>query len=132
METYQQIIPILRILDEAKAREFYVDYLGFTVEWEHRFEANFPLYMGIARHGFEIHLTEHHGDCLPGAAVFIKMTGIEAYHRELTAKDYKYYKPGLEKTFYNAWCMDLKDPFGNRLSFNESLPEEPTTIEEKS
>ena len=120
-ETYQQIIPILRILDEAKAREFYVGYLGFTVTSEHRFEANFPLYMSIERNGFEIHLSEHHGDCVPGAAVFIKMTGVEAYHRELTAKDYKYYKPGLEKTFYNALCMDLKDPFGNRLSFNEYL-----------
>ena len=120
-ETYQQIIPILRILDEAKAREFYVDYLGFTVTGEHRFEANFPLYMFIERNGFEIHLSEHYGDCVPGAAVFIKMTGIAEYHCELTAKDYKYYKPGLEKTFYHALCMDLKDPFGNRLSFNEYL-----------
>ena len=29
--------PILRIFDEAKAREFYVDFLGFKVDWEHRF-----------------------------------------------------------------------------------------------
>ncbi len=26
-------IPILRIFDEAKARAFYVDFLGFTVDW---------------------------------------------------------------------------------------------------
>ena len=26
------VTPILRIFDEAKAREFYVDYLGFTVD----------------------------------------------------------------------------------------------------
>jgi catechol 2,3-dioxygenase-like lactoylglutathione lyase family enzyme len=31
-------IPILRIFDEAKARAFYVDWLGFKVDWEHRFE----------------------------------------------------------------------------------------------
>lgn len=31
-------IPILRIFDEAKAREFYVGFLGFTVDWKHRFE----------------------------------------------------------------------------------------------
>ena len=31
-------VPVLRSFDEAKAREFYVDFLGFTVEWEHRFE----------------------------------------------------------------------------------------------
>ena len=33
-----RITPILRIFDEAKAREFYVDFLGFKVDWEHRFE----------------------------------------------------------------------------------------------
>ena len=30
--------PILRIFDIAKAHEFYVDFLGFEVQWEHRFE----------------------------------------------------------------------------------------------
>jgi 8-oxo-dGTP pyrophosphatase MutT (NUDIX family) len=29
--------PILRIFDEAKAKEFYVEFLGFTVDWEHHF-----------------------------------------------------------------------------------------------
>ena len=29
--------PILRIFDIAKAREFYLDFLGFAVDWEHRF-----------------------------------------------------------------------------------------------
>jgi hypothetical protein len=32
------IIPILRIFSEEKAREFYLEYLGFTLDWEHRFE----------------------------------------------------------------------------------------------
>jgi catechol 2,3-dioxygenase-like lactoylglutathione lyase family enzyme len=37
-------IPLLRIFSEAKAREFYVDFLGFSIDWEHRFQADFPLY----------------------------------------------------------------------------------------
>ncbi|MEM6436951.1 MAG: glyoxalase superfamily protein, partial [Cyanobacteria bacterium P01_D01_bin.115] len=36
--------PILRIFDEAKAKEFYVDFLGFQVDWEHRFQPGMPLY----------------------------------------------------------------------------------------
>jgi catechol 2,3-dioxygenase-like lactoylglutathione lyase family enzyme len=36
--TLGKTTPILRIFDEAKAREFYVDFLGFKVDWEHRFE----------------------------------------------------------------------------------------------
>ncbi len=43
------ITPILRIFDEAKAREFYVDFLGFSVDWEHRFGDNFPQYMQVSR-----------------------------------------------------------------------------------
>ena len=39
--------PILRIFDEAKARESYIDFLGFKVDWEHRFENGLPLYMQI-------------------------------------------------------------------------------------
>lgn len=46
-------VPIFRIFDEAKAREFYIDYLGFTIDFEHRFEDDSPLYMGVARTAFE-------------------------------------------------------------------------------
>ena len=31
--TYLRTVPILRSFDEAKAREFYIDWLGFTVDW---------------------------------------------------------------------------------------------------
>jgi hypothetical protein len=37
----------------------------------------------------------------------------------LTDKKYKYNKPGLEESFYGTWCMEVNDPFGNRLTFNE-------------
>jgi ribosomal-protein-alanine N-acetyltransferase len=117
----QQIIPLLRILDVAKAREFYLDYLGFTVDWEHRFGDNFPLYMQISRPGLTLHLTEHYGDCLPGACVFIRVTGLADFHAELTAKNYRYYKPGLETTDHNSISLQLLDPFGNKLRLDESL-----------
>lgn len=39
--------PILRIFDIEKAREFYIGYLGFTVEREHRFDETSPLYMCV-------------------------------------------------------------------------------------
>ena len=38
--TLKRSIPILRMFDVAKAREFYVEYLGFTVDFEHRFNEN--------------------------------------------------------------------------------------------
>jgi len=40
-----QAIPIFRIFDEEKARDFYLGFLGMTVDFEHRFEENTPIYM---------------------------------------------------------------------------------------
>jgi hypothetical protein len=51
-------IPILRIFDIAKAREFYLDYLGFSVEFEHRFHDDAPLFMGVVRDGLALFLSE--------------------------------------------------------------------------
>jgi hypothetical protein len=117
----RQIIPILRIFDTAKAREFYVDFLGFAVDWEHRFDDAAPLYMQVSRNGLTLHLSEHHGDACPGSTVFVWMTGLEDYHREISEKGYRYLRPGLERTFYNSLCMEVTDPFQNRIRFNEEL-----------
>jgi uncharacterized glyoxalase superfamily protein PhnB len=114
-----KITPILRSFDEAKAREFYVDFLGFKVDFEHRFEDGLPLYMQVSKDDCIIHLSEHHGDCSPGAAIRIATTDLKTYHQELLAKQYKYARPGLEKQPWGEWAMCIKDPFGNRLDFHE-------------
>jgi hypothetical protein len=117
-----QVIPILRIFDVAKAKEFYVDFLGFGVDWEHRFDDDAPLYMQVSRGGLVLHLSEHHGDCCPGSAVFVRMTGLDELHREITARRYRFMRPGIHHTPWNARMMEVIDPFNNRLRFNEYLP----------
>jgi uncharacterized glyoxalase superfamily protein PhnB len=119
--TTTQVIPILRIFDVEKAKEFYVGYLGFKVDWEHRFEDNSPLYMQVSLGEFVLHLSEHYGDGCPGSTVFVKVTGLEEYHKELTAKNYKYLRPGIEDAPWKAKCVNVIDPFGNRIRFNEYL-----------
>ncbi len=114
-----KVTPILRTFDEAKAREFYVDFLGFKVDWQHRFEDNFPLYLQVSRGDCVLHLSEHHGDASPGAAVRIQAGGLEAYLGQLQAKDYRFAKPGIEQTPWGTREMSIKDPFGNRLVFVE-------------
>jgi catechol 2,3-dioxygenase-like lactoylglutathione lyase family enzyme len=121
-ETMLQTIPILRIFDVDKAREFYVGFLGFTVDWEHRFDETAPLYMQVSRGGLVLHLSEHHGDACPGSTVFVRLTGLDEYHREITAKGYGYMRPGVELAPWNAKVMEVIDPFGNRIRFNEDLP----------
>jgi catechol 2,3-dioxygenase-like lactoylglutathione lyase family enzyme len=112
--------PILRIFSVEKAREFHVDFLGFSVDWEHRFGDEFPLYMQVSREGLVLHLSEHHGDASPGGAVFVDIEGLAALHAELTAKNYRYLKPGIEAAPWGARVMKLLDPFGNRIVFNEA------------
>jgi uncharacterized glyoxalase superfamily protein PhnB len=109
--------PILRIFDEAKAREFYVDFLGFKVDWEHRFEPGLPLYMQVSKDGCVLHLSEHHGDCSPGAAMRIETSDLDAFHAVLASKRYKYARPGIEEMPWGTRDMSVKDPFGNRLTF---------------
>ena len=111
--------PILRIFDEQKAKEFYLEFLEFGVEFEHRFEEGFPLYMSITMSHITIHLSEHHGDAIPGSSIRIGVTGLEEYHRYLLAKKYKYARPGLERTPWDNMEMTVTDPFGNRLVFYE-------------
>ena len=115
----QRVVPILRIFSVEKAREFYLDFLGFTWDWEHRFGANFPLYAQVSRGEVALHLSEHHGDGSPGSGLLIFMTGIADYHRELTEKNYRFYRPGLEDAEWGARTVTVQDPFFNRLTFAE-------------
>lgn len=113
-------VPILRIFSVEKAREFYLDFLGFTLDWEHRFSEDLPLYMQITRSGLRLHLSEHHGDSTPGSAVFIPTEDIDALHRELTTKQYRYTRPGVDTLDWGKE-MNITDPFGNRLRFCQQI-----------
>jgi catechol 2,3-dioxygenase-like lactoylglutathione lyase family enzyme len=115
---FLRAIPVLRSFDEAKAREFYCGFLGFTVDFEHRFEPGLPLYMGVTRAGLTLHLSEHHGDASPGSTVYAPMQGVRALHKELNDKHYGFGRPGLE---HQPWgdILTVHDPFGNRIRFSQ-------------
>jgi uncharacterized glyoxalase superfamily protein PhnB len=117
--SFNRVVPILRIFSVEKAKEFYCDFLGCTVDWEHRFEDTLPVYMQVSRPGLVLHLSEHHGDCCPGANMVVFMTGIDDFHREISSKGYRYYRPGIEEPPWNARVMEVIDPFGNRIRFSE-------------
>lgn len=115
---FTRTCPILRIFDEDRAREFYLDFLGFTPNWEHRFAPDLPLYMEVERAGLILHLSGHHGDGTPGGTVFVSMRGIVAYREELLAHRYKHMRPGIEDVPWGRE-MSVIDPFGNTLRFCE-------------
>jgi catechol 2,3-dioxygenase-like lactoylglutathione lyase family enzyme len=123
-----QTIPILRIFDVEKAKDFYVGFLGLRVDWEHRFDTNAPVYMQVSRQSLILHLTEHHGDCCPGSTVFVRITNLDQFHQELMVKGYAYMRPRIKIAPWNAKVMEIIDPFGNRLRFNEDLTSQTSRI----
>ncbi|OON67128.1 glyoxalase superfamily protein [Hymenobacter sp. CRA2] len=115
------VVPVLRIFDYAKALEFYVDWLGFAVDWADQ-PANAPAYVQVSRDNVVLNLSEHHGDCCPGARVrIVDVAGLAEYHRHLQQQEYRYNRPSLHAPDWNPQALEMEvvDPFGNRLTFTE-------------
>lgn len=108
--------PVFRSFDEAKARGFYVDWLGFEWTGEHRFHAGVPLYAFLRLGAFHLHLSEHHGDATPGSTAIVYVERLEEWHQRLAP--YPNMRTGLEAL---PWGIEMvvTDPFGNRLRFLE-------------
>lgn len=116
---FKTVIPILRMFDVAKAREFYIEYLGFTVDFEHRLQDNAPLFMGISRGNVTLFLSEHHGDGTPGSHICIEMNGVRELSEELAARQYRYMNPSIIEQDWGTRELTVYDPFNNHLSFRE-------------
>lgn len=110
-------VPVLRIFDEALAREFYVDHLGFTVEWEHRFESDMPVYLRIHRGETILDLSEHHGDGTPGSVVWVPVASAAAFHADISGRHHPRLRAGIDPDFPGGPTVVVTDPFGNTLRF---------------
>ena len=118
---FGRVIPILRIFDIVKADEFYQGFLGFGVDWDHRFDDNAPLYRQVSRGDLILHLSEHHGDGSPGVRIRVMMKGVKDFHREISSKSYRYMRPGLETTPWGTLETGVIDPFSNLIQFCEAI-----------
>jgi uncharacterized glyoxalase superfamily protein PhnB len=114
-----QAIPVMRIFDEEKAKDFYLNFLGMHLDWEYRLEDGFPIYMQVSKSDLVFHLSEHSGDCTPGSKVFVNVTELEALFEEISAKQYKYNKPEIEMAPWGNRTFTVIDPFSNKVIFNE-------------
>jgi catechol 2,3-dioxygenase-like lactoylglutathione lyase family enzyme len=118
-------VPILRSFDEARTRDFYLNFLGFDVEFEHRFDPGAPLYLGVRRGDCVLHLSEHYGDATPGGAVRIPVDDVSAYMAHLRAKQHGNARPGEPRQMPWGSCeITIQDPSSNRLTFYTPGPDD--------
>lgn len=102
----EEVIPILRVEDAERSVSWY-ERLGFSKEWEHRFEPDLPAFVSVARGGVRLFLSEHTGDAKPDTLIYLRVEDVEVVAREFEAS--------VEKPPWAQGEVHIKDPDGNRL-----------------
>jgi catechol 2,3-dioxygenase-like lactoylglutathione lyase family enzyme len=99
-------VAVLRVTDGDASVRWYAR-LGFEEQFRHRFGPGMPLYVGIARDGAVLHLSEHTGDANPHGLVYLYVPDVD----ELAAAC------GVDHIDDMPWARDFEvtDPDGNRI-----------------
>lgn len=116
MNGAQRVIPQLRMTEAARSLAFYVEKLGFAVDWEHRFGEGYPLFVQITRQGQTLFLTEHAGDCEPGGAVYFRVPDVDACFADFQSRGAELSVAPAD-TPWGTRELLIRDPDGNRLRF---------------
>ncbi len=119
-QSIQNVFPQLRITDWSRAHRFYVEGLGFQVDWTHQFAPGMPVFAQVSREGRALFLTEHAGDCQIGGAAYIVLDNLDAFYQEICQRGVLQPEPP-EETPWGRREMTLKDPDGNTLRFAAPL-----------
>ena len=121
----QAVVPTLRIADAERSRRFYVDGMGFRVDWEWRHQPGFPVFLQISRAGMRLYLSEHEGDGVPGALVYLYVTDVDAWQAELLTRGVVAEHKPMDRPWGNREML-VRDPDGNRLCLCTALPAPPS------
>jgi catechol 2,3-dioxygenase-like lactoylglutathione lyase family enzyme len=118
----QRVMPTLRITDYGRSKQFYVDGLGFQIDWEHRFEPGLPVFMQVSRDGLAFFLTEHTGDCPVGGLIHLYVADVDEWFREFRRQGVRVQEPPNEN-LQGLRSMTVVDPDGNKLHICTRLAE---------
>jgi catechol 2,3-dioxygenase-like lactoylglutathione lyase family enzyme len=124
-------VPVLRIFAVDPATEFYVDFLGFELDFGGPNGGPGTAWYGqVSRAGTTLHLTEAAYTSGPGATVFIWTDGIDELRESLNQRRTRVpvwspavWTPEVEQAQWGGKVLTIADPFGNHLRFSE--PDDP-------
>lgn len=115
--TVGSAVPVLRVTDMTAAYGFYRDVLGCRVDWEHRFEPGTPVYTQVSRDDLRLHLSEHHGDGVPGAVLWVPVADVEALAAQVRERTGGLQRAAVDPDAPGGPTAEVADPFGNRMRF---------------
>lgn len=107
----EKVVPVLHVANARETANWYAR-LGFTLESEHQFAPNMPIYAFLKRGDNSLHLSEHKGDAKPDTLVYFYVDDVDAIADEF----------GVEVR-EQPWGMRevcLTDPDGNRWRIGAS------------
>ena len=118
MSRIEEMVPVFGIDSYEDAKAHYVDWLGFTIDWEWREAEGQPVIMAISRDGASFMLDEY---AHPTACtVTLKVTDLAGLVAEWDRR-----RPGGAKVVieppYEFPAVRVSDGCGNTLAFQEPL-----------
>jgi catechol 2,3-dioxygenase-like lactoylglutathione lyase family enzyme len=116
----QAVVPTLHIADYERSRRFYVDGMGFQIDWEWRDDPGRPRILQISRAGMRLYLSERAGDCPPGAQVHLYVTDVDAWQAELLTRGILAEHAPADRPWGNREML-VRDPDGNKLCICTAL-----------
>jgi catechol 2,3-dioxygenase-like lactoylglutathione lyase family enzyme len=119
----QKVIPAFRITDYTRSKAFYVEGMGFQIDWEHRFEPHFPVFVQITKYEMTIYLTEHTGDCQVGGLIHFFVPNVDSWYSDLKSKIDTNILELPNEDLEGLRMMTVVDPDGNQLRICTRLKE---------
>lgn len=113
-------VPILRVADARKSADFYKKALQFSVDWEHRYEEGFPLYVQVSKPPLTLHLSEHTGGGTRSAELFLRVPDVDAAHQGMVERGVSPEAEPADQP-YGLRDFAVVDPDGHRITLGTPI-----------
>ena len=114
----EEMVPVFGIESYADAKAHYVDWLGFTIDWEWRAAAGQPVVMAISRGRAAFMLNEY--DAPGPSTVTLKVDDLQSLAAEWNSRRPGSVEIAIEPP-YEFPAVFIRDSCRNALHFEQSL-----------
>lgn len=110
---------VFTVADVARSLRFYIDKLGFTVDFQ---MGDPPTYAIVERDAVSLHLMPASQDPrgLGTSSIYVFAAGVDALHAQLVERGCPV-EVAPQDFSYGMREMSVRDPDGNRVTFGEEI-----------